>query len=177
MEKKEIVAKICLFGEASVGKTSLIRRFVLDQYDDRYLATIGAKVSKKVVKIQVPEKDLEADVTLMVWDIMGQKGFRKLLEEAYFVGASAAIGVCDITRKSTLLELKAWKQSIFGITGAVPVVVFANKCDLKDKADVSEDDIKAMAGEYNAPYLYTSARTGENVENGFQTLSKMLLTK
>ncbi|MBI4739767.1 TniB family NTP-binding protein, partial [Candidatus Woesearchaeota archaeon] len=73
MEKKDLVAKICLFGEAAVGKTSLIRRFVLDQYDDRYLATIGAKVSKKVVTVQVPEKNIEAELTVMIWDIMGQK--------------------------------------------------------------------------------------------------------
>lgn len=177
MAKKEIVAKICLFGEASVGKTSLIRRFVLDQYDDRYLATIGAKVSKKVVTFHVPERELEAEITMMVWDIMGQKGFRKLLEEAYFVGATAAIGVCDITRKTTLLELKNWKQSIFGVTGPIPIVVFANKSDLKDRAEVTEDDLKAVATEYNAPYLYTSAKTGENVERGFQTLSKMLLPR
>lgn len=177
VERKGILIKVCLYGDFAVGKTSLIKRFVLDQYDDKYLATIGAKVTKKVVTIDVPKKNLKVDMTLMLWDIMGQKGFRKLLEDAYFDGAKALIAVCDITRKSTLTDLTTWKPSISKSLRKVPTVIFANKCDLHDRAEVTERALKAIAKKIKAPYFYTSAKTGENVENGFRILSDMLVAK
>ncbi|MCX6658706.1 MAG: GTP-binding protein, partial [Euryarchaeota archaeon] len=95
--------KVCFIGDAGVGKTSLIKRYVLDVFDDRYIATIGTKVTKKIVDV-----DGQAKVMMLVWDIMGQKGFRELLREAYFFGAHGAIAVCDLTNKETLEELRYW---------------------------------------------------------------------
>jgi small GTP-binding protein len=176
MKTIEKVAKICLFGEASVGKTSLIRRYVLDIFDDKYLATIGAKVSKKKVTVPVKEEE-NVDLTMMIWDIMGQKGFRKLLEEAYFAGASAAVGVCDITRRETLADLEEWIREIYGVTGKIPIIILANKVDLKGPNTLTEDDVRSIAIKYNAPYLFTSAKTGENVDNAFQKLSELIVKK
>ncbi len=67
-------AKICLIGEAAVGKTSLIRRYVEDAFDDKYISTLGAKVSKKELVLDSPSGPLNVDMT--IWDIMGEKGFR-----------------------------------------------------------------------------------------------------
>lgn len=175
MEKKGIVVKACLFGEYAVGKTSLIRRFVLDQYDDKYLATIGTKITKKVISVPVPKEKQKVRLILMLWDIMGQKGFRRLLEEAYFSSADGLIGVCDITRKSTLDELLIWRQSFHRVTGDVPTIIFANKWDLKKKAEVTEKEIQVVADEFNATCLFTSAKTGMNVEKGFNALSSILV--
>src|SRR5437762_2078768 len=79
--------KICMAGEGAVGKTSLIRRYVLDQYDDRYIATLGTKITKKSVTVANPggPDPLQADVIL--WDIMGTSTVRELLKEAYYHGA------------------------------------------------------------------------------------------
>jgi small GTP-binding protein len=185
-------AKICLFGESSVGKTSLIRRFVDDKYDDKYITTIGTKVSKKKLTVESPTKsDTEIEFVLMVWDIMGQKGFRHLLQESYFDGATGAIGVCDITRKETLDELKGWMESIIKVCGDVPIILIGNKADLTEQAVVSIDDIKDVAVRYiesgwredlkdfidngMPPYLMASAKTGENVDEAFKRVAKMIL--
>src|SRR3990170_7296665 len=88
-------AKICIVGEAAVGKTSLIRRFVLDQFDDSYLMTLQAKVSKKTVEIPMAPDGDPVTIEMSVWDLMGQRRFRELLLEAYFQGVSGIIAVAD----------------------------------------------------------------------------------
>src|SRR2546427_12227154 len=97
--EKHIKAKISLVGETAVGKTSLVKRFVLDTFDDRYVATVGTKVTKKTVP--VVWRGLPARMDLMVWDIMGEKGFRALLKEAYFEGCQGILAVCDIRSEET----------------------------------------------------------------------------
>jgi small GTP-binding protein len=168
--------KICLIGDAAVGKTSLIRRYVFDEYEDKYITTIGAKVTKKELKIKHPKNQELVDVKLFIWDIIGQKGFRKLLQDAYFIGAQGIIGVCDNTRESTLLELNSWMDAVYGVVEEVPTVFLGNKCDLEDKQQIGLNEIKSLALGYekSASYL-SSAKTGFNVELAFKTLSEKIL--
>lgn len=176
VEHERLKAKICLVGEAAVGKTSLIRRFVVDEFDDRYITTLGAKVSKKEMVYQSIDHDVEVRVDMTIWDIMGEKGFRELLKEAYFHGAKGVLAVCDITRYSTLKDLDDWVNSVYRVVGKVPVVYAVNKVDLKDEVMLlyGEKEIEASAGAFGAPYLYTSAKTGENVEAAFRTLAESI---
>src|SRR2546430_10752896 len=104
MEVKRMKVKVCLIGEAAVGKTSLIRRFVLDNFDDKYIQTLGTKVSKKELASPSPDGTGDLKIDMTIWDIMGQKGFRELLKEAYFYGARGIIAVCDVTRRETLYD-------------------------------------------------------------------------
>jgi len=161
--------KVCFIGDAGVGKTSLIKRFVLDVFDDRYIATIGTKVTKKIVDVQGP--DGQAKVMMLVWDIMGQKGFRELLREAYFFGAHGAIAVCDVTNKETVEELRYWIKALTDVAGDVPIVFAANKADLENDRVVKEQDLTEMAAKYKAKAFPTSAKTGQNVEAVFKALA------
>ena len=172
MDRQKMKVKICLVGEGAVGKTCLIRRFIQDQFDDRYISTLGAKVSKKEIKVSGANGG--ADIDMTIWDIMGEKGFRELLKEAYFHGAQGVLAVCDITRKQTLDDLAEWVAAVVKVTGNVPIEFLANKADLKDEADVTEADIRKTAESYHAPYLYTSAKTGLNVEDAFAKLAQMI---
>lgn len=168
--------KICLFGEPAVGKTSLIRRFVYDVFDDKYLSTIGAKVSKKVVSLKLGPEDVK--VEMMIWDIMGQESFRQLLKDAYFYGAEGLIGVADITRRSTLYALEDWLKEILPITGEKPIVLIGNKIDLIENAEWTEKELSDIAKKFKAiGYFFTSAKTGERVEEAFMILAHKLLEK
>jgi small GTP-binding protein len=160
--------KICFIGDAGVGKTSLIKRFVLDVFDDRYIATIGTKVTKKIV--EVDNQGTSVKVMMLVWDIMGQKGFRELLREAYFFGAHGAIAVCDMTNKETLEELRYWIKALTDVAGDVPMVFAGNKADLENEMVVKESDLQELASKYDAKAFLTSAKTGQNVENLFEAL-------
>ncbi len=177
-EVQRIKTKVCLVGEAAVGKTSLIRRYVQDEFDDRYITTLGAKVSKKELSFDLP-KDARVQMDMTIWDIMGEKGFRDLLKEAFFHGAKGTIAVCDLTRYSTLKELDDWVQGVFNVVGEIPVVFAINKVDLKDEVMIlyGEKEIDQAVRAFEAPYYYTSAKTGENVEALFRRLGTMVLAK
>ena len=170
--------KICLIGEGGVGKSSLIKRFVFDQFSDGYICTIGTKITKKEVLIKPEPQREETNVTMLVWDIMGQQGFRNLLKEAYFFGTDGAIAVCDITRKKTLGELKGWVQSLYSITNKVPIVFIGNKSDLIGSAELNFEDVKAFASNYEDSTVFlSSAKSGINVNLAFKALAEKIVEK
>ena len=164
--------KICLVGEGAVGKTCLIRRFIHDQFDDRYISTLGAKVSKKEIHVDTDGTSVDVDMT--IWDIMGEKGFRELLKEAYFHGAQGVLAVCDVTRMDTLTDLDEWVAAVVKVTGQIPVEFLANKADLKEQQVLTAADVESAAKTHGAPFLFTSAKTGENVEHAFSELAKLI---
>lgn len=170
----EVIKKICLVGTGKVGKTSLIKRFILDIFDDKYLKTLGTKVSKKVMVVEYPDKDLKIDLNMLIWDIMGQDTFRPILQDAYFYGAGGCLAVCDSTITETLDALEEWVDSLHKTVGEVPLIFLANKCDLKDSIEIDEELLKSVAGKYNAKYFFTSAKMGDNVEKAFKELGKLV---
>jgi small GTP-binding protein len=175
LAEKSIVKKVCLAGDSMVGKTSLIKRFVYDQFDDKYIVTLGAKVSKKELTVADPETGAPQNVRLMIWDIMGLIGYRPELHHAHFKGAKGALIVCDLTRLDTLETLSAWVSALRKVAGEIPIVFLGNKKDLIAQAEFTEHDLEKIGSEYNAPYLLTSAKTGENVLVAFEKLTNLML--
>lgn len=166
---KHVKAKVCLVGDVAVGKTSLIKRFVQDQFEDRYVATVGTKVTKKTVNVQW--KGVAATLDLMVWDIMGEKGFRSLLRDAYFEGAQGVLSVCDLTRKETFYDLNNWVQMVRKQVGEVPVVFLGNKSDLVGRLVVTQEELARIGSIHDAPTFWVSAKTGQGVNEAFQILA------
>jgi len=175
MPTKNISSKICFVGDGGVGKTSLIGRYVYDMFDNKYLKTIGTKVTRKEILLDFPAKNVKIKMNAMIWDIMGQKAFRKLLHEAYFKGAQGILGVCSCTEKASLANLNEWIDSVIEVVGEVPVVILANKKDLKDDAQFCDEELREIAAELNAKSIFTSAKTGENVPKAFLTIAKEMI--
>jgi len=173
-EVKTLKSKVCLVGEKAVGKTSLIRRYVLNMFDDKYITTMGTKVSKKEMTIHKPSMGVTLRVDMTIWDIMGEKGFRELLKDAYFYGANGILAVCDVTRKRTLEELDDWIDSVLKVVGRIPTLIAINKVDLSEQAQFAERDIEGLAEAFDCPYVYTSAKTGSNVEEAFLLLGDLV---
>jgi len=169
---KHVKAKVCLVGDVAVGKTSLIKRFVQDQFDDRYIATVGTKVTKKTV--DALWKGTPATLDMMVWDIMGEKGFRALLRDAYFEGSHGVIAVCDLTRKDTFYDLNNWVQMIRKQVGNVPIVFLGNKSDLKERLVVAEEELARMGAIHSAAHFLASAKTGQGVNEAFAALANSI---
>lgn len=174
MERKQFQRKICLLGDGAVGKTSLIGKFVHDKFGDKYLPTIGTKVTRKEVSLTFPEEEKIVDVMILIWDIVGQKGYKKL-RQMYYQGASGALIVCDVTRRETLESLREWTESLFQIVNPVPVLFLANKSDLMSKAEFKPSEIEALAAEFTSPYFYTSAKSGANVDKAFHRLAELIV--
>lgn len=175
-EEVNLTLKVCFLGDSSVGKTSLIKKFVYDIFDDSYLMTMGTKVTKKKVSIEVPEHDKIFHLTFMIWDIIGDIHFRGLLHHSYLHGAGGALLVCDITRPETMESLNNWMESLEseGET-KIPAVFIGNKSDLKGEKKVSEDEMNQLADVYSSLWYLTSAKTGVNVEEAFKTLGMKMV--
>ncbi len=166
--------KICLVGEEAVGKTSLIHRFVSGAFDESYIRTLGAVVSKKTVNLgSVDGQSMQVD--MMILDIMGKRTFLQLFKEAYFHGAKGILAVFDVTRKQSLRDLTKWIDGVRDSVGPIPVYVLGNKIDLKDRRETAEEEAIQTLASYECPILYTSAKTGQNVEQAFQGLAKTIV--
>ncbi|HYS71199.1 MAG TPA: hypothetical protein VEM95_02140, partial [Thermoplasmata archaeon] len=78
MAREPFKVKVVLLGDGGVGKTSLVRRFVVDQYSDAYITTVGTKVSKKSVNVGSALDEVE--MIMQIWDVLGQKGYSGVQE-------------------------------------------------------------------------------------------------
>jgi small GTP-binding protein len=116
--------KVLIVGNASCGKTSIIRRYVTDSFENEYITTVGADYNTK--SIQWAEG---VDVQLQLWDIAGQDRYARMTRP-YFQGAHAAVVVCDVTREASITAVRDWKDDIDSNLTNIPVVLVANKCDL-----------------------------------------------
>ncbi len=173
METKQVSKKICLLGDPAVGKTSLIHRYVYDVFEDKYLSTIGAKITKKTNIVEIPEANVNVELTLIIWDITGQKMFHSV-HYSYYKGVEAVLAVADITRSETFDNITSWLSEVFKVAQSVPVLILANKYDLKEQAEISDKEIAEKMAAMGASYLFTSAKSGENVEKAFRSISKFL---
>ena len=171
---KRLKSKVCLVGEKAVGKTSLIRRYVINMFDEQYLTTLGTRVTKKEVRLLMPGHDLLVDLDMTIWDIMGEKGFRELLKDAYFYGTNGVLAVADVTRRRTLDDLDDWIDGVEHEVGKVPILIAVNKTDLTSGAQFDADDVAQFAKAYNAEFFETSAKTGEHVEDAFRRLGGLV---
>ena len=169
---------MCLVGEGGVGKTSLIRRYVFNTFSDKYIATLGTKISKKTLILKDPRRRTQANVRLLIWDIMGQQGFRQMLQQAYFFGAQGIVAVCDVTRSETLDFLEDWINAVKTVTGDLPVTFLGNKSDLDSEIQTSLSALQSFASNYPNSYAYhSSAKSGQNVEMAFSTIGEEILKK
>jgi small GTP-binding protein len=174
--KKPVKLKLCLIGESCVGKTSLIKRYVYDEFDDEYICTIGTKITKKEIQLKNGNDKEGQNVHLMIWDIIGHQGFRQLLQQAYFFGTHGLIAVCDTTRDNTLSELKGWMDAVLSITDEIPTIFLGNKSDLEDDKQVSINELNSFASNYqNSQAFLSSAKTGHNVDVIFKTIGEKVL--
>ncbi len=172
----DIIKKnIILLGDGAVGKTSLIRRFVIDEFSDDYITTIGSKVTKK--EVELGSEDDRTNMILMIWDIIGQKGYR-YTQSLSFRGMNGALLIADLTRKDTLDSLQGyWIPLLIRIAGPVPMIFLGNKADLKDEVQFGLDEIQVAAAACEAfgstmESHLTSAKTGENVEEVFHHIAE-----
>lgn len=167
-------AKICLLGEAAVGKTSLVRRYVEDSFDDRYISTLGSKVSlKKLWLTSRSDSSKTIEIQLSLWDLIGERSYLDTLHQEYLKGAQGIIAVCDVTRYSTFEALDQWLSAAFRVAGQVPLALVVNKVDLKGEIMClyDEHEPQEKAERYGGFALWSSAKTGENVNPIFGQLA------
>ncbi len=167
--KEELLKKVCLLGDPGVGKTSLVRRFVHNEFGEEYISTIGTAISTKSVETG------NASVELVIWDIAGQETFEDV-SASYFPGAEGGIVVCDITRRETFDNLPHWIHRMRQAVADAKFVILLNKSDLTPDNSIDKREVEELLSRYPYPCMLSSARTGASVEEAFSRLCEMMVT-
>ncbi|EEU39396.1 uncharacterized protein NECHADRAFT_44125 [Fusarium vanettenii 77-13-4] len=155
--------KLVFLGEQSVGKTSLITRFMYDSFDNMYQATIGIDFLSK-----------DRTVRLQLWDTAGQERFRSLIP-SYIRDSSVAVVVYDISNAKSFQNTKKWIDDVRAERGNdVIIVLVGNKTDLNDKREVTTQQGEEEAKKNNLMFVETSAKLGHNVKNLFKRIAQAL---
>lgn len=163
-----VARKICMIGDFSVGKTSLVARFVHSTFSVSYLTTVGVKVDTKAVSLAEA-----GDLKMVLWDIASTET-KKPINPAYLRGTAGYLLIVDGTRAGTVDTARRLQAQVKQVVGDVPCVVIANKADLMDQWEIDIKDLDALAAA-NGQVLRTSAKTGEGVEAAFASLGRAVL--
>jgi len=163
---KKFTLKIIIIGESAVGKTSLVKKFISGKFTKDYRSSIGTNIFIKKLNL----KD-SIDTTLQLWDIAGQERWTNM-RHSYYAGAKGAIIVADLSRKNTFDQIeKFWVPDVRLHCEIIPIILLANKSDLK--RDIDDSEIYSLGKKIDAQaVLITSVKTGENVELAFQVISE-----
>ncbi|KAL1936050.1 hypothetical protein VTP01DRAFT_184 [Rhizomucor pusillus] len=160
--------KLVFLGEQSVGKTSLITRFMYDTFDNTYQATIGIDFLSKTMYLE------DRTVRLQLWDTAGQERFRSLIP-SYIRDSSVAVVVYDISSRTSFLNTEKWIEDVRAERGnEVIIVLVGNKTDLNDKRQVTIEEGEKKAKDYNVMFIETSAKAGHNVKTLFRRIAQAL---
>ena len=175
--------KILVIGNPKCGKSSLIKRYVQNSFDNSYKTTIGADYQRKDICVTYNDNSKQA-MRLQLWDIAGQDRFAKLTR-VYFKNADGVIIVCDVSRERTVEAIRAWKAEIdrwidtSGRGREIPIVLFANKADLLstvDDAFVAGASIERVCHELGfLRWCNTSALSGTGVSEAFNEVVSNIL--
>ncbi|KAL2234316.1 UNVERIFIED_CONTAM: Ras-related protein RABH1b [Sesamum indicum] len=150
--------KLVFLGDQSVGKTSIITRFMYDKFDNTYQATIGIDFLSKTMYLE------DRTVRLQLWDTAGQERFRSLIP-SYIRDSSVAVIVFDVASRQSFLNTAKWIEEVRTERGSdVIIVLVGNKTDLVDKRQVSIEEGEAKARDLNVMFIETSAKAGFNIK-------------
>jgi len=163
--------KVVLLGEGCVGKTSLMLRYVQDQFNDKHLTTIQASFLSKKLTVDGQR------VNLAIWDTAGQEKFHAL-GPIYYRDANGAILVYDITDRDSFDRVQNWVKELKKMLGeGIVLVIVGNKCDLERQRKVTLDEAEAYAKTVGAEHFSTSAKLNKGLKEMFLELTKKLLER
>lgn len=166
--------KVIIIGPGAVGKTSLLNRFVHNEFSLKYKLTIGVDFLTKIIEYESGKQ-----AKLHIWDIGGQEKF-KFLHRSFYEGAFGALVVFDLSRPQTFSSMKEWLSEMRNIIiNDIPSIIIGNKSDLIPEIGqtIDRSEAEEFAKKQGCLYVETSAKTGDNVGNAFLELTHRMVKK
>jgi len=160
--------KIALLGNGATGKTSLCKSLESGIIPGEYEVTVGVNISSKTIGVS------GKPVTLILWDLAGQDRF-DCVRNDFYSGTSAGVIVFDITNRGSFYDIATWIREFRREAGSTPFVLIGNKTDNEGSREVSTEEAKNLAAQFNSVYIETSALKGNNVLEAFKEATRLAL--
>lgn len=160
-----------MLGSFGVGKTSLVRRFVYNEFKEDYHSTMGVHIHKKTVLVTPDES---SGINFILWDIAHIEKFNSVIKN-YFRGSHGAVVVFDVTRSQTFQGTHIYLEPFLDMNPNSKLVFVANKIDLVEKQSIEMEQLLQLSKAYNSPFIKTSAKENENIEELFSKLGNLLV--
>ncbi|MFX0009134.1 MAG: Rab family GTPase [Candidatus Hermodarchaeota archaeon] len=171
IQKKNYVFKILVAGDGGVGKTTLLRRFVKGIFDESTIETVGVDFFLKEIEFD------EVKCSLQLWDLGGQERFRHLLEN-FIMGSRAALLLMDLTRLPKMQDIVNWVNMVRLHDMNLPILLIGTKYDLEDAIAIDDESALTIKNTFSMfDYVKTSSKTGYNVDEVFERITKELIKK
>lgn len=166
MEETNLLFKVVIIGDSSVGKSNLMTRYTTNEFSQDTPATIGVEFMTKSVKVE------GRDAKVQIWDTAGQERFRAISRSIYH-GAKGAMLVYDITNQQSFDNIPNWLTELrVHVHATCSIFLIGNKCDLEHQRVVKKDVADRFARENGLSFLETSALEKTNVDKAFEWLVK-----
>jgi small GTP-binding protein len=167
----DYLIKIVLIGDAAVGKSSLLLKYIDNVFEDTYVCTIG--VDFKIKSLLIDGKRIK----LQIWDTAGQERF-KPITKCYFRGSHGCIVMFDITNKVSFQNVRTWITEYRDnntVDSSENIVVIGNKADKEDARVITLEEAQIMAETLSVSYTETSAKSGDGVAEAFEAVTKVIM--
>ena len=170
-EDYEMMVKVIIIGDSSVGKTNIMSRYLKNQFLENSKATVGVEFGAKLFNINGHK------IKAQIWDTAGQEKY-KAITGAYYKGSKGAFVVYDITRKDTFESIDRWINDL-KTTGdtKLNIMIIGNKCDLDHRREVLKEQGEEKSKSFGCAFLETSALSGDNIEKGFEMMISEIFKK
>ena len=168
-ELNEINLKVLLIGDSSVGKTSILLKYIDDQFPELHISTIGVEYKIKTLTIN------EKKVVLRIWDTSGEERYRSITRN-FYRNANGILFIFDITKKESFDNIKNWLLDSQIIETKVIRMLIGNKIDLEKQRKIGKEIIENYAERKEMKYYETSAKEGTNIDIIFMELAKQILS-
>ena len=171
-EELDFIFKVVFLGDSSVGKSNIISKYKLNEFNRNSKSTVGVEFYSKIIT-QNNKK-----IKIQIWDTAGQERF-KSITKSYYKGAKGAIIVYDITRRATFENVQEWFKDTktMGDNTHLVLMLVGNKCDLVNERQVSTEEGKKEAEMNGMAFMETSALDGTNITEAFELMAKLITEK
>ena len=166
-QEPQIVLKLLLLGDSSVGKTSILVKYINNKFDESSISTVGVDYMDKIIDYN------KYKIKLQIWDTSGEEKFRTITKN-FYRNADGLLVVFDLTRKETYDHVRGWINEAKENNDKIKTILIGNKLDLQDERKVENAVPKQYAEKNSLKYLETSAKDGINISESFEAMINLL---
>ena len=167
----ELLYKIIIIGDAAVGKSNILTRYIKNEFCQNQKSTVGVELGIKFIKIK------GVNAKIQIWDTAGQERYRAITS-SYYKGSHGCFIVYDITNQSSFDNVEKWYEHVQKEAGKdISIILVGNKSDLENERKVSKEKGEDLAKNLNCPFFETSAFSGINISQTFQELGNNIFER